>query len=136
MKDCTRRRSGPKSQAIIRVEATTASWDFSPVRLRKGVLQGDYAAEVHESQSRAQGTVNQGVVDDNVYVVEPVPEHSDTGGDGDRGNEKQTRHASDRFEQPSLGVEQFLEYQYPGEREGGGEGEPLDLLALHTLARR
>src|SRR5215212_9992995 len=46
------------------------------------VLQGDHAAEVEEDQRCGERTVDEGAVDDEVYVVEPIPQHRDPDGRG------------------------------------------------------
>src|SRR5215204_5532247 len=86
-----------------------------------------YASEVDQSQGRTQRAVNEGAVDDEVYVIEAVAQDGDTGGDRDRGNDKQERQGDD---DPGQSAEGGLpEHTYTDERQGGGGGEPLDLLA-------
>ncbi len=39
-------------------------------------MQADYAAKVDENQYRGEGSVDEGAVDEKVYVVEPVAKDS------------------------------------------------------------
>src|SRR3712207_3010208 len=99
---------------MARVEATMASCEFPPARARKAYCKETHADEVDQDQRRGEGGIDQGTVDDPIYIVEPVPQYGDAGGHGDRGNENQARPGGDRFEHPTLGPAQLPEHEYPG----------------------
>ena len=72
MKDCMRRRKGLNSAAITRVEATTARVDSLAGKGDEEPLQHDDTAEVKRNQYDSQGAVDEGAVDEEVYIVEAV----------------------------------------------------------------
>src|SRR5215208_3978328 len=90
-------------------------------------LQYNDAAEVEGDQRDGKRTVDEGTVDDAVYVVEAVTEDSDAGGNRDGLKDKYARQGDDCLGQFASGLP---EYKVPDERQGGGGGEPLDLLSL------
>ena len=81
MKVWMRRRRGLNNAAMVSVDATTASCDSPPASVRKRYCK-DHAAEVDQDQHRCERAVDEGAVDDQVYVVEVVLEDRYTHGDG------------------------------------------------------
>ena len=77
MKLCTRRLKGTNSAAIASVEATMASWESPPVKVRKTYWRETTLADVHHRQRRRERAVDEGAVDHDVYVVEAVAQDSD-----------------------------------------------------------
>ena len=75
MNSCMRRLSGLDRAAITKVEPTTASWGSLcwPVSVWKRAWVAVYASEVHQRKHQCERTVDEGAVDEEVYVVEAVP---------------------------------------------------------------
>lgn len=54
-------------------------------------MQADYAAEVDRNQHRREGAVDQRAVDEEVYIVEAVPQDREAHGDRNPREAKQRR---------------------------------------------
>jgi hypothetical protein len=114
----------------------------------EGVLQGNHAAYVEENQHSGERGVNEGAIDDEVYLVEAILEHRDGRRDGhagerhdkaeveeldecvglrqrrfnaELGNQDEDHHdacVGDPLELPSLLPPRTAEPDYDGERRG------------------
>ena len=140
MKDWMRRRKGLNRAAIARVETTTASCGCCswPVRVRKSVWCRRHAPEVDRTSSRERA-VDEGAVDDDVYVVEAVLQDGEAHGDRDPTKlisaaycRSLTTTVGRAANQPSAGEmnEATMASGTIRPDHRSGEGYPLDLLAL------
>src|SRR5919112_3143080 len=90
-------------------------------------LQADHASYVDQGQRDRKCAVDEGAVDDHVYVVEPMPH------DGYAREDRQTEQAEADDRVADRGAP---DGDYAGHEDGSNHhrapvGEPLDLLALH-----
>src|SRR5215217_51942 len=91
------------------------------------LLQQRDAAEVDQGKRERQGTVDEGAVDDYVYVVQAMPEHGQGHRRGYREEGDQEQHVSNHGR-----VERRpdADHNYDGRKQRDGVGYPFDLLAL------
>src|SRR5215204_407668 len=61
------------------------------------VLQSDDAPEIDENERHGERTVDQGAVDDDVYVIEPVAQDGDADGHIQDGDGYGVQHIHQRF---------------------------------------
>ena len=128
-----RRLKGVNRAAITRVEATTARVDCSTGEGDEEPLQHDDAPEVECNQHSCQRAVDEGAVDDEVYVVESVAHDRDPHGDRDAYKADENEcvsnpsepHQRKRFRDDVLEDGTTRRYR-------SSIGEPLGLLALYS----
>src|SRR5918995_52747 len=129
MSDWVWRLNGVNKAAITNVEITMASCGcFSwPVMARKSVWVAVTLPRLQQRKHQRERAVDEGAVDEDVYIVEAMPED----GDADSHVKTRERHGPKYAQQREAKREEHVADD-PHTDQRGDVGQPFQLLALYT----